>query len=44
VVDGSTDLVTWIPLFTNTVGSTPVYFFDPASTNYAGRYYRARLQ
>jgi hypothetical protein len=43
VVDGSTNLVDWTPLFTNTVGGTPVYFFDPASTNFPWRFYRARL-
>src|ERR1019366_2229613 len=41
VMDGSTDLVGWIPLFTNTVVSNPFYFFDPASTNYPTRFYRA---
>ena len=43
VVDGSTDLVGWTPLFTNTVVGNPFYFFDPASTNYPSRFYRARL-
>ncbi len=43
VVDGSTDLVNWTPLVTNVVGGTPIYFFDPASTNFPGRFYRARL-
>ena len=44
VVDGSTNLANWTPLFTNTAGSTPAYFIDPTATNYPGRYYRARLQ
>ena len=43
VVDGSTDLVNWIPLITNTAGNNPIYFFDPASTNFVWRFYRARL-
>jgi sugar lactone lactonase YvrE len=43
VVDGSTNLVDWTPLFTNTAGNNPFYFFDPASTNLPGRFYRARL-
>ncbi|MEI6783873.1 MAG: immunoglobulin domain-containing protein, partial [Verrucomicrobiota bacterium] len=43
VVDGSTDLVDWIPLFTNTVSISPFYFSDPASTNFPWRYYRGRL-
>jgi hypothetical protein len=43
VVDGSTDLVNWTPLYTNTANGTPFYFFDPAFTNYPWRFYRARL-
>ena len=44
VVEGSTDLMVWAPLFTNIVVSNPFYFFDPASTNFPWRFYRARLQ
>ena len=43
VIDGSTNLVDWTPLITNTAGGTPIYFFDPTSTNFSGRFYRARL-
>jgi sugar lactone lactonase YvrE len=44
VVDGSTDLVNWTPLFTNTCGGgNPFYFCDPCWTNFAWRFYRARL-
>ena len=43
VVDGSTNLVDWTPLSTNTAGNNPVYFFDPTATNFPGRFYRARL-
>jgi sugar lactone lactonase YvrE len=43
VVDGSTDLVNWTPLCTNTANGAPFYFFDPAFTNYPWRFYRARL-
>ncbi len=43
VVDGSTNLVDWTPLFTNTAGNNPFYFFDPAATNLSWRFYRARL-
>jgi sugar lactone lactonase YvrE len=44
VVDGSTDLVTWTPLLTNTSGSgSPLYFYDPYWTNFPWRFYRARL-
>ena len=42
VVDGSTNLVTWTPLYTNTAGGNPIYFDDPASTNFPRRFYRAR--
>ena len=45
VVDGSTNLVNWTPLFTNTVlgAGNPLYFSDPAWTNFPSRFYRARL-
>jgi sugar lactone lactonase YvrE len=43
VVDGSTNLLNWTPLFTNTANGTPFYFFDPAWTDFPWRYYRARL-
>ena len=42
VIEGSINLVNWTPLFTNISGGNPVYFVDPASTNFALRYYRAR--
>jgi hypothetical protein len=38
VVDGSTNLVSWIPLFTNTGGGSPFYFFDAAWTNFPWRF------
>jgi sugar lactone lactonase YvrE len=44
VVDGSTDLVNWTPLCTNTVGASAVYFCDPCWTNFGWRFYRARLK
>ncbi len=44
-VDGSTNLMDWITLFTNVVDSTsPFYFLDPTATNVPWRFYRARLQ
>jgi hypothetical protein len=46
IVDGSTDLVNWTPLFTNTCvgdGGSAFYFCDPCWTNFALRFYRARL-
>ena len=46
VVEGSTTLSnqSWAPLFTNPLGSGPVYFYDPDSTNLPHRFYRLRLQ
>jgi len=44
IVDGSTDLLNWNSLFTNTVNNSNLfYFLDPASTNFSWRFYRARL-
>jgi hypothetical protein len=43
VVDASTNLLQWTPLSTNIVGGNALYFFDPASTNFPWRFYRARL-
>ncbi len=44
VVDNSTNLVNWTPLYTNIIGNNPVYFYDPTTTNFPARFYRARLQ
>lgn len=43
-VDFSTNLTSWTSLFTNALNTTPIYFFDPASTNSQRRFYRARYQ
>ena len=43
VVDGSTNLLDWIPLFTNIANGSPFYFYDPVWTNFPWRFYRARL-
>ncbi|MBI3416054.1 MAG: hypothetical protein HY043_12210 [Verrucomicrobia bacterium] len=45
VVDGSSDLTTWTPVGTNTVSflAAPITFTDSSATNYAFRFYRARL-
>jgi sugar lactone lactonase YvrE len=43
VVDGSSDLVNWTPLCTNTFAGSAVYFWDPCWTNFGWRFYRARL-
>ena len=45
MVDGSTNLQGWLPIYTNFVGSTnPFYFYDSVWTNFPWRFYRARLQ
>jgi len=44
VVEGSTNLLDWISLETNTFGSGPWYFSDADSANLPWRFYRARLQ
>jgi hypothetical protein len=43
VVDTSTDLINWTPLFTNVIGGTHFYFSDSVATNFPSRFYRARL-
>jgi hypothetical protein len=43
VIQGSTDLQTWIPLQTNLLGSGPLYFSDAQSTTNVQRFYRAQL-
>jgi hypothetical protein len=43
VIQAGTDLQTWIPLQTNLLGSGPLYFSDPQSTNNVQRFYRAQL-
>ena len=42
VIEGSTNLVDWSALATNTLGSGPCYFRDPASAGQPWRFYRAR--
>jgi hypothetical protein len=41
VVEGSTNLLNWLPLRTNTLGSGPFYFNDPSGTG-SRRFYRVR--
>ncbi len=43
VVDASTDLVTWLPIWTNTVGAGVLPFMDPQSETYSNHFYRAHL-
>jgi hypothetical protein len=44
VVEASTDLVSWLPLWTNTFMVGPLQFSDPNSGSYSQRFYRARRQ
>jgi uncharacterized repeat protein (TIGR03803 family) len=44
VVQGSTDLKTWISLQTNLFGNAPLYFSDPLSPTNAHHFYRAVLR
>jgi hypothetical protein len=42
VIEASSNLVTWLPVWTNTLSGTNATFSDPQWTNYPARYYRAR--
>ena len=44
VVEGSTNLLIWTPLVTNTMGTGPFSFIDPSAANFQRRFYRMRLQ
>lgn len=44
VVDASTDLKNWTPVWTNSTASTNISYMDTGATNRVLRYYRARLQ
>jgi uncharacterized delta-60 repeat protein len=43
VVEGSTNLVDWLPLQTNTLGNSSAYFSDPVARGASERFYRARV-
>ncbi len=43
VVEGSTNLVDWLPLQTSVLGSGPLHFTDPGATNFPASFYRVRL-
>jgi uncharacterized delta-60 repeat protein len=42
-VECSSNLVNWLPLQTNTLGSSPFYFSDPAARSQPRQFYRARI-
>ncbi|HEY3915248.1 MAG TPA: leucine-rich repeat domain-containing protein [Verrucomicrobiae bacterium] len=42
IVQASTNLINWQPLWTNTLSATNVIFTDSQWTNYPARFYRAR--
>ena len=41
LIEASTNLTQWTPVFTNPPGFGTIQFIDPATTNYRYRYYRA---
>jgi uncharacterized repeat protein (TIGR03806 family) len=44
VIEGSTNLISWIPLLTNSPFSNTLQFIDPSATNFRSRFYRGRQQ
>ncbi len=42
IVETSTNLASWKPVATNTIGATPVYFSEPYSGDFPQRFYRLR--
>jgi hypothetical protein len=42
VIEASTDLRTWLPLQTNTLGAAPLSFSDPQAALFPTRFYRLR--
>lgn len=44
VVQGSTNLSSWLPLQTNVLGRSLFHFNDPFATTFPRRFYRAELQ
>jgi len=41
VVEASTNLASWVPVFTNTTPTNVVFYTDPSASNSAARFYRA---
>ena len=44
VIEASINLLDWVALATNVLDSGPLHFSEPDSSNFAQRFYRARLQ
>jgi hypothetical protein len=44
VIEGSTNLANWAPLATNLLGSDPIPFTDPESSQFSQRFYRLMLR
>ena len=44
IVDGSTNLLHWVPVRTNAIDVLPILFSDPESESHGMRFYRLRLQ
>jgi len=44
MLDASTDLVTWVPISTNTATTNAFNLFDPDATNFPFRFYRVQKQ
>ncbi len=42
IVETSTDLASWTPVATNTLGATPLYYSEPHSGGFPQRFYRLR--
>jgi hypothetical protein len=42
VIEGSTDLINWVPLQTNNASGSEITFIDVQSTNFPARFYRLR--
>ena len=44
IVEGSTNLLDWVPVATNVIDALPTFFTDPESESLGMRFYRLRLQ
>ena len=42
VIQATTDLLHWLPITNFASTNSPVYFYDPAATNYSRRFYRVQ--